>query len=160
MAPLYYGGTHGKRVKLNATLYYSLTAGQRHFTKWYTKYGTDGSQQFFFRHAPAWIYCPGQIGLHFLLAACSSDTMYDLSFATVMQNSHCPRCGQSIAGSSTCWELYLCHCTEVASLAMVKQMSFLQEADRVLGTSLALYSMSHHVATLVWAILLQVHVQH
>ena len=30
----------------------------------------------------------------------------------------------------------------------------------MLGISLALYSMSHHVATLVWAILQQVYVQH
>ena len=30
----------------------------------------------------------------------------------------------------------------------------------MLGISLALYSMSHHVATLVWAILQQVHLQH
>ena len=58
------------------------------------------------------------------------------------------------------WELYLCHWTEVVSLAISKQMSFLQEACRVLGMSIALYSMSHHVATLVWAILQQVHIQH
>ena len=83
--------------------------------------------------------------------------MYGLSLATVVQHSHCPLCGQSIAGSSACWEHYLCHCTEVASLAMRKQMSFLQEACRVLGTSLALYSMSHDVATLVWIILQKVH---
>ena len=43
---------------------------------------------------------------------------------------------------------------------MAKQISFLQEACTVLGISLALYSMSHHVATLVWAILQQVHMQH
>ena len=39
-----YGGTHGQRAKLTATLYNSLTAGHRHFTTWYTKYGADGSQ--------------------------------------------------------------------------------------------------------------------
>ena len=83
--------------------------------------------------------------------------MYGLSFATVVQHSHCPLCGQFIAGSSACWEHYLCHCTEVASLAMSKQMSFLQEACRVLGVSLALHSMSYHVATLVWIILQKVH---
>ena len=65
-----------------------------------------------------------------------------------------------MAGASACWEHYLCHCTEVASLAMGKQMSFLQEAFRVLGLSLALYSMSHHVATLVWVILQQINMQH
>ena len=43
---------------------------------------------------------------------------------------------------------------------MGKQMSFLQEACRVLGILLALYSMSHHIATLVWAILQQIHLQH
>ena len=43
---------------------------------------------------------------------------------------------------------------------MGKQMSFQQEECRVLGISLALYSMSHHVATLVWASLQQVHLQH
>ena len=30
----------------------------------------------------------------------------------------------------------------------------------MLGISLALYSMSHHIATLVWTILKQVHMQH
>ena len=40
---------------------------------------------------------------------------------------------------------------------MGKQMLFLQEACRVLGISLALYSMSHHVATLTWAIFQQVY---
>ena len=48
----------------------------------------------------------------------------------------------------------------MASLAMGKQMSFLQKACRVLGISLALYCMSHHVATLIWAILQQVYLQH
>ena len=57
-------------------------------------------------------------------------------------------------------EHYLCYCTKVASLAMGKQMSFLQEACRVLGISLDLFSMSHHIAKLVWAILQQVHLQH
>ena len=71
-----------------------------------------------------------------------------------------PSFGQFIPGASACWEHYLCYCTEVASLAMGKQMSFLQEACRVQGISLALYSMSHHVATLVWVILQKVHRQH
>ena len=84
MVPLCYGGTHEKRVKLTATLYRSLTAGQRHFTTWYIKNGADGSQQFFFGHAPAWIHYLGSIPLHFLVAAYSSDTMYGLSFATVV----------------------------------------------------------------------------
>ena len=83
--------------------------------------------------------------------------MYGLSFATAVEHTHCPLYGQLMAGASVCWEHYLCHCTEVASLAMGKQMSFLQEACRVLGMSLALYSTSHHVGTLVWAILQQVH---
>ena len=65
-----------------------------------------------------------------------------------------------MAGASASWEHYLCHCTEVASLAMGKQMSFLQEACRVLGLSLALHSMSHHVTTLVWVILQQINMQH
>ena len=65
-----------------------------------------------------------------------------------------------MAGSSACWEHYLCHCTEVASLAMGKQMSFLQEACRVLGLSLALYSMSRHVATLVWVIFQHINILH
>ena len=43
---------------------------------------------------------------------------------------------------------------------MGKQMSFLQEACRVLGISLALYSMSHHVATIVWVILQKVYLQY
>ena len=79
--------------------------------------------------------------------------MYGLSLATAVEHTHCPLCGQLLAGASAYWEHYLCHCTEVASLAMGKQMFFFQEACRVLGMSLALYSMSHHVATLVWAIL-------
>ena len=44
VALLCYGGTHGQRAKLTATLYNSLTARQRRFTTWYTKYGADGSQ--------------------------------------------------------------------------------------------------------------------
>ena len=43
---------------------------------------------------------------------------------------------------------------------MGKQMCFLQEACRVLGISLALYTMSPHVVTLIWVILQQVHMQH
>ena len=43
MALLCYGGTHGQRAKLTATLYNSLSARQRHFTTWYTKYDTDDS---------------------------------------------------------------------------------------------------------------------
>ena len=59
MALLCYGETHGQHAKLTATLYNSLTAGQRDFTTWFTKYGADSSQLFFFRHAPAWIHRPG-----------------------------------------------------------------------------------------------------
>ena len=44
MALLCYGGTHGQRAKLIATLYNNLTARQRHYTTWYTKHDTDGSQ--------------------------------------------------------------------------------------------------------------------
>ena len=84
MAPLCYGGSHGQCVKLTATLYHSLTAGQRKFTTWYTKYCADCSQQFYFGHALAWIHCPGNIGLHFLMAACSSDATYGLLFATMV----------------------------------------------------------------------------
>ena len=65
-----------------------------------------------------------------------------------------------MVGASACREYYLCYCTEVASLAMGKQISFLQEAYRVLGLSLALHSKSHHIATLVWVILQQIHLQH
>ena len=43
-ALLCYCGTHGQRAKLTATLYNSLTAGQRHFTTWYTKHSVDSSQ--------------------------------------------------------------------------------------------------------------------
>ena len=150
MAPLYYGGTHGQCAKL--TLYHSLTAWQRYYTAWFTYYGADDCQYFFFRHEPAWIHCSGNIRPYFLVAACSSDVWNGLSFATVVQHTHCSLCGQSMAGGSACWEHYLCHCIEVARLAMGKQMFFLQEAFRVLGISLTLYSMSHHVATTVWPI--------
>ena len=44
MALLCYGGTYGHRAKLTATLYNSLTARQRRYTTWYTKYGADGRQ--------------------------------------------------------------------------------------------------------------------
>ena len=44
MALLCYVGTHGQHAKLTATLYNSLTAGQRCFTIWYTKHGADRSQ--------------------------------------------------------------------------------------------------------------------
>ena len=44
MALLCCGGTHGQRAKLTATLYNSLTARQKRFTTWYTKYSADGSQ--------------------------------------------------------------------------------------------------------------------
>ena len=43
MALMCYGGTHGQRAKLAATLYNSLTARQKRITTWYTKYGEDGS---------------------------------------------------------------------------------------------------------------------
>ena len=43
MALLCYRGTYGQYAKLTATLYNGLTARQRHFTTWYTKYGVDGS---------------------------------------------------------------------------------------------------------------------
>ena len=95
---------------------------------------------------------PRQYWGSFFVAACSSDIWDRLSFATVVQHTHCPLSGQSMAGTSAYWEHYLCHCTEVARLAMGKQMLFLQEACRVLGISLVLYSMSHHVATIIWAI--------
>ena len=58
------------------------------------------------------------------------------------------------------WNHYRIKSNQVASLAMGKQMSFLQEVCRVLGLSLALYSMSYHVATLVWVILQQISMQH
>ena len=95
---LYYGSTHRKQAKLTATLYHSLSAWQWLYTTWFAKHNVKDSQQLFFMHTPAWIHFPGNIGLHFLVAACSSNDWNELLFAAVVQHTHCPLCGQAVAG--------------------------------------------------------------
>ena len=73
---------------------------------------------------------------------------------------HCLLCGAATGNVDDIWEHLLCHCSGSERVAEDKGLQFLPPACRALGVSLTLYSMTHHVATFVWALLQHVHHQH
>ena len=77
-----------------------------------------------------------------------------------MSHAQCPLCGADIRDADAIWEHLLCHCSGSEHVAEVMGLQFLRPACRVLGVFLLLYSMSHHVATFIWALLQHVHHQH
>ena len=62
--------------------------------------------------------------------------------------------------SDDIWEHLLCHCSGSQHAAEDRQLQFLRPACRALGVPLTLYSMAHHVATFIWALLQHVHHWH
>ena len=109
--PLCYGGVHAQRQLLTPSLFHSLTYVQRWLSTWYCKQDTAGTEHFFFHHQPAWLYCPGSIGLQFLVAACTSEQWWEVSFGTLLSHIHCPLCGAAIGNVDDIWEHLLCLCS-------------------------------------------------
>ena len=77
-----------------------------------------------------------------------------------MSYAQCPLCGADIGDADAIWEHLLCYCSGSEHVAEDMGLQFLRPACRALGVSLLLYSMSHHVATFIWALLQHVHHQH
>ena len=77
-----------------------------------------------------------------------------------MSHAQYPLCGADIGDADTIWEHLLCHCSGSEHVAEDTRLQFLCPACRALGVSLLLYSMSHHVATFIWALLQCVYHQH
>ena len=69
-------------------------------------------------------------------------------------------CGVDIGDADAIWEHLLCYCSGSEHVAEDMGLQFLRPACRALGVSLLLYSMRHHVATFIWALLQRVHHQH
>ena len=71
-----------------------------------------------------------------------------------------PLCGADIGDADAIWEHLLCHCSGSEHVAEDMGLQFLCPTCRVLGVSLLLSSMSHHVATFIWARLQHANYQH
>ena len=72
----------------------------------------------------------------------------------------CPLCSADIGDADDIWKHLLYHYNGSEHVAEDMGLQFLCPACRVLGVSLLLYSMSHHVATFIWARLQHANYQH
>ena len=77
-----------------------------------------------------------------------------------MSHAQCPLCGADIGDADAIWEHCLCYCSGSEHVAEDMGLQFLRPACRALGVSLLLCSMSHHVATFIWALLQHGYHQH
>ena len=158
--PLCYGSVHAQRQLLTPSLLHSLTYAHWRLTTWFCKWDTAGDEYFFFYYQPTWLYYPGSIGLQFPVSACSSEQWRGISFGVLLLHVQCPLCGVETGDVDETWEHLLHHCSGSGHVAESMGLQFLCPACRALGVPLLLYSMSHHVATFIWALLQHVHHQH
>ena len=91
--------------------------------------------------------------MQFLVAACTSEQWREISFGILLSHMHSPLCGAATGDVDDIWEHVLRHCSGSESVAEDKGLQFLRPACRALGVFLTLYSMTHHIATFILALL-------
>ena len=109
-------------------------------------------------HRPSWLCCPSNRGLSFLRAACCNEEDWDgHSFSMLLDHLQCPFCDCPRYCGLQRWEHLLTECQSCKAMAFTWDLKFVPAACDSLGLSLALFTMSHHMASFVW--LLMEHLQ-
>ena len=87
------------------------------------------------------------------MAACSSEEWKGIALGALLVHEQCRLCGAEAGDADDIVEHLLCHCSNSESVAEGRRLHFLYPACIALRVPLLLYSMSHHVATFIWALL-------
>ena len=92
-------------------------------------------------------------GVHAHLPLLTYSLFHYLTYEILLSHMHCPLCGAATGNVDDIWEHLLCHCSGSERVAEDKGLQFLHPTCKALGVSLTLYSMIHHVASFIWALL-------
>ena len=97
----------------------------------------------------------------FIKAACSEeDDWQGFSFSSLLLHKRCPLCMQPGFLGQDQWQHLFCGCPAARELAACVGLGFVPLMCRRLGALLALYTASHHPATLVKVVMEHVRMQH